>query len=97
MLAAWYLDAVGYPPENRALQRRIAESHLVISQVQIVRYSRQSFRENRLDFPACKVTMSAMVEVTVIVEAGETSGALIQVHHAIQQPHKLFIFVPSTG
>jgi DNA processing protein len=80
-----------YPQENRALQQRIAEDHLVISQVPVIRYSRQSFHENRLYFPARNVTMSALAEATVIVEAGETSGALIQARHAIQQRRKLFI------
>jgi len=80
-----------YPPENKALQQRIADDYLVISQVPIVRYSRQTFRGNRLFFPERNATMSALTEATVIVEAGETSGTLIQARHAIQQQRKLFI------
>jgi DNA processing protein len=80
-----------YPPENAALQRQIADNYLVISQVPIVRYSRQLWRGNRLFFPARNVTMSALTEATVIVEAGNTSGTLIQARHALQQKRKLFI------
>ena len=80
-----------YPAENKALQQRIADDYLVISQVPIVRYSRQTFHGNRLFFPERNVTMSALTEATVIVEAGETSGTLIQARHAIQQGRKLFI------
>jgi DNA processing protein len=80
-----------YPAENKSLQQRIADEHLVISQVPIVRYSRQTFHGNRLFFPERNATMSALTEATVIVEAGETSGTLIQARHAIQQRRKLFI------
>lgn len=80
-----------YPPENQSLQQRIADEHLVISQVPIIRYGQQSAHGNRLFFPARNVTMSALTEATVIVEAGNTSGTLIQARHAIQQGRKLFI------
>jgi DNA processing protein len=80
-----------YPPENYELQRKIADEFLVISQVPIVRYSRQGPNGNRLFFPARNVTMSALTEATVIVEAGNTSGTLIQARHALQQKRKLFI------
>ncbi len=80
-----------YPPENKELQQRIADQFLVVSQVPIVRHSRQSPHGNRLFFPARNVTMSALTEATVIVEAGNTSGTLIQARHALQQTRKLFI------
>jgi DNA processing protein len=80
-----------YPVENAALQQGIADHHLVISQVHIVRYSRQGPNGNRFFFPERNVTMSALTEATVIVEAGNTSGTLIQARHAIQQKRKLFI------
>ena len=35
--------------------------------------------------------MSALTEATVIVEAGETSGALVQARAAFDQRRKLFI------
>jgi DNA processing protein len=80
-----------YPSENKGLQQGIADQFLVISQVPIVRYSRQSPHGNRLFFPERNVTMSALTEATVIVEAGNTSGTLIQARHALQQKRKLFI------
>jgi DNA processing protein len=80
-----------YPPENHELQKKIADEFLVISQVPIVRYSRQGPNGNRLFFPARNMTMSALTEATVIVEAGSTSGTLIQARHALQQKRKLFI------
>jgi DNA processing protein len=80
-----------YPPENRTLQQRIADKHLVISQVPIVRYSQQHVRANSYFFPARNATMSALTEATIIVEAGETSGALVQARHALKQKRKLFI------
>jgi DNA processing protein len=80
-----------YPPENAELQKRIADDYLVISQVPIVRYSRQMWRGNRLFFPERNVTMSALTEATVIVEAGNTSGTLVQARHALAQERKLFI------
>jgi DNA processing protein len=80
-----------YPPENRDLQQHIADRHLVISQVPIVRYSRQHAGENRYFFPERNATISALTEATIIVEAGETSGTLIQARHALKQKRKLFI------
>jgi DNA processing protein len=80
-----------YPSANIDLQKRIADQFLVISQVPIVRYSRQGPQGNRLFFPERNATMSALMEATVIVEAGNTSGTLIQARHALQQRRKLFI------
>lgn len=84
------LDAV-YPKENSNLQEYIANKHLLISQVPVLRYHRQDYRSNRLFFPERNATMSAMTEATVIVEAGETSGTLTQARAAIFQKRKLFI------
>lgn len=80
-----------YPPQNRALQAGIAKDFLVISQVPVVRYSKQTPHVNRLFFPARNITMSALTRATIIVEAGETSGSLIQARAAIAQKRKLFI------
>ncbi len=80
-----------YPPANAALQRRIAAEFLVVSQVPIVRYSKQSPLQNRLFFPERNATISALTEATIIVEAGNTSGTLIQARHALQQGRKLLI------
>ncbi len=80
-----------YPRENAELQRRIAHEYLVISQVPVCRYEHQDYRRNRLFFPERNITMSALTEATIIVEASETSGTLIQAKAALQQGRKLFI------
>jgi DNA processing protein len=80
-----------YPRENAELQRRIAHEFLLISQVPVRRYEAQDYRMNRLFFPERNVTMSALTEATIIVEAGDTSGTLIQARAALQQGRKLFI------
>jgi DNA processing protein len=80
-----------YPAVNKALQTRIANEQLVVSQVPVLRYARQAPPQNRLFFPERNVTMSALTEATVIVEAGETSGTLTQARAALHQGRKLFI------
>jgi DNA processing protein len=80
-----------YPRENAELQIKIATEFLVISQVPVGRYEKQDFRRNRFFFPERNITMSALTEATIIVEAGETSGTLIQARAALQQGRKLFI------
>ena len=80
-----------YPKDNADLQRAIAESFLVVSQVPVLRYESQDYRYNRAFFPERNKTMSALTEATVIVEASESSGALIQARAALEQGRKLFI------
>lgn len=80
-----------YPKENAALQSMIAKQWLVVSQVPFLRYARQNYRHNSLFFPARNVTMSALTKATVIVEAGNTSGTLVQARAALAQKRKLFI------
>ncbi len=80
-----------YPRENAEMQKRIAEEYLLISQVPVLRYARQAPPQNRFFFPERNVTMSALTEGTVIVEAGETSGTLTQARAALHQGRKLFI------
>ena len=80
-----------YPKENSELQDQIASEFVVISQVPILRYERQNPPQNRLFFPERNVTMSALTDATIIVEAGETSGTLIQARAALHQNRKLFI------
>lgn len=84
------LDQV-YPKKNAELMREIAERHLVISQVPFLRYNNQTYRENRFFFPERNKTMSAIAKATVIIEAGETSGTLVQARAALKQGRKLFI------
>jgi DNA processing protein len=80
-----------YPPENRALQNKIAQDYLLVSQVPLLRYRQQNYQQNRFFFPERNKTMSALTLGTIIVEAGETSGALIQATAALKQGRRLFI------
>jgi DNA processing protein len=82
---------VYYPKENEHLQKRIAEEFLLISQVPVLRYASQHVPQNKLFFPERNVTMSALTEATIIVEASDTSGTLTQARAALQQDRRLFI------
>lgn len=80
-----------YPKENAELQHRIARDYLLISQVPVLLYARRSWKWNRAFFPERNATMSALTQATIIIEAGNTSGSLIQAKHALAQGRKLFI------
>lgn len=80
-----------YPKQNARLQEQIANEYLLISQIPVWRYSQQGPRGNRLFFPQRNMTMSALTEATIIVEAGERSGTLIQADAALKQGRRLFI------
>ena len=86
-----------YPLENADLQRAIGQDYLVISQVPVKRYEMQSFKGNRYFFPERNVTMSALTDATVVVEADDTSGALIQARAALEQGRKLFVLESCFG
>ncbi len=57
----------------------------------VLRYHRQEPPRNRYFFPERNVTMSALTEATIIVEASDTSGTLTQARAALHQGRKLFI------
>ncbi|HET6202892.1 MAG TPA: DNA-processing protein DprA [Planctomycetota bacterium] len=78
------LDQV-YPPENRALQARIIQLHLAISQFP------PGSRGGRERFPMRNRTMALLSDATVIVEAGESSGSLHQGWEAIRLGRPLFL------
>jgi DNA processing protein len=80
-----------YPKENLKMQQLIADEHLLISQVPVIRYSEDPFTNKRTYFPERNATMSALTEGTIIVEAGDTSGTLTQARAAMHQGRKLFI------
>lgn len=80
-----------YPKANKELQLQIASDHLLVSQVPVLRYGKQAPQQNRLFFPERNITMSALTEGTIIVEASETSGTLTQARAALHQGRKLFI------
>lgn len=83
-----------YPKENEDLQELVATEHLLISQVPIYRYDHQSIKTQRFYFPERNITMAALSEATVIVEAGETSGTRTQARACIEQHKKLILLPP---
>jgi DNA processing protein len=81
-----------YPRANGDLQKFIGEKHLLMSQVPLERYEAQkNLANNRWFFPERNKTMSALTEATIIIEAGNTSGTLVQAREALRQGRKLFI------
>ena len=80
-----------YPKENQRLQNEIASKHLLISHVPFYRYENEPFRDRRFYFPRRNVTMSAISQATIIIEASETSGTRSQAEAAIKQRRGLFI------
>jgi DNA processing protein len=78
-----------FPPENTALAARIVESGgSLISQF---------FPDQppaQWSFPMRNVTMSGLSLATLIIEAGETSGARQQARHALQHGRTVFIAAP---
>lgn len=74
-----------YPPEHKDLQERIARFGLVVSQF----YPGADIQ--RFYFPMRNAVMSGLSLGTVIIEASEKSGALIQARYCLQQGRKLFI------
>ena len=55
---------------------------MLISQVLVERYEAQNYLGNRLFFPERNKMMAALTEATIIVEAAETSGTLVQAREA---------------
>jgi len=80
-----------YPRKNAELQETIRKEHLLVSQVPFKRYEEQDYRSNSAFFPQRNITMSALTQATVIVEASDTSGTLYQARAALAQGRKLFI------
>jgi DNA processing protein len=80
-----------YPRTNAELHARIAQDFLVVSQVPVLRYYRQTWMQNRAFFRERNVTMAALTRASIIVEAGEMSGARILARAAVEQDRPLFI------
>lgn len=74
-----------YPKEHETLQNYIAETGLVVSQFA------PNFPVQRWNFPMRNATMSGISVATIVVEASETSGALIQAREALKQKREVFI------
>lgn len=80
-----------YPKQNIELQQAIARDHLLVSQVPFYRYAHQPFSSKRRYFRERNVTMAAISSATVMVEASDKSGSLIQAGACIEQGRSLFI------
>jgi DNA processing protein len=74
-----------YPPQNRALQRRIARECAVVSQFW------PDSPPSRRSFPMRNAVMSGIALATVVVEASETSGARMQARLALAQGRPVFL------
>lgn len=77
--------ARSYPPQNRALQCRIAEQCAVISQFW------PDAPPTKQTFPMRNAVMSGMALATVVVEASETSGARMAARLAHAQGRPVFL------
>jgi DNA processing protein len=74
-----------YPPQNRALQHRIAQECAVVSQFW------PDSPPSRRSFPMRNAVMSGVALATVVVEASETSGARMQARLALAQGRPVFL------
>ena len=81
-----------YPTKNKDLQDEIARNHLLLSHVPVLRsYQQKDTRKLNFFFPERNSIMSALSQASIIVEASDTSGTLIQATQALKQGRKLFI------
>lgn len=74
-----------YPKENKELQIQIEQKGLVVSQFPPCN------NVYRWNFPTRNGTMSGISLATIIMEAGETSGALKQADYALKQERDVLI------
>ena len=80
-----------YPKENKQLQDKIAKDFLLISQVPFYKYAHEPFKHRAYHFPRRNMTMASISTATVIVEASDISGSLVQGRECLKQKKKLFI------
>jgi DNA processing protein len=73
-----------YPPENRGLAEKIAESGAVVSEYPMRRQA------DRQTFPYRNRIVAGWGDALVVVEAGMNSGALITANQAIDQGRAVF-------
>lgn len=74
-----------YPSENKDVQKKIEQEGLVVSQFS------PATKTERWFFPLRDGVMSGLSQATVIMEAGETSGALKQARYALKQNRLVLI------
>ncbi len=80
-----------YPRENKTLQDKIAQEHLLISHVPFYKYSKDNYSFRRFYFPQRNKIIASVSDAVVIIEAADNSGTVIQAREALAQNKKLFI------
>jgi len=74
-----------YPPEHAALQDRIRRDHLLASPFPA------GTRTTRAHFPIRNRVMARLADVTVVVEAGDDSGAMHQIEECLRAGRPVFV------
>lgn len=74
-----------YPAEHRSLQDEIARTGALVSQFPV------GLPVSKFNFPERNRVMSGLCEATIVVEAGDTSGAVIQARQCTSQGRSLFL------
>jgi DNA processing protein len=77
------LDEV-YPPEHRSLAGEIAQAGAVLSEFPL------GAKPDGANFPVRNRIVAGLAQATVVVEAGESSGALITADFAAEQGREVF-------
>lgn len=77
-----------YPPENKDLQIKIKNEHILVSQFP------QNQPVQRRNFVIRNRTMALLCDASIIVQAGDSSGTLSQGWEALRLGRPLFIWEP---